>query len=329
MPSYKIRHLTRYTYASTVIDCTNQIMLYPIVDSMLEVRNHEIKISHDPAVESFYDYFGNHVGVFSVIRPHNSLVIESIAEVITKPVSLPGDEMEASAQWDVLKNLSGNIAFFDFLKPESFTGYEEVKNALKRTFEAERTPLQNARAFSEFVYHHFTYQKGITGVETRAEELWKLQAGVCQDFAHMLILLLRMYGIPAKYVSGYICPKDKEMRGEGATHAWVEAYIPNDGWIGLDPTNNCIVNDRHVRLATGRHFRDCTPVKGTYKGSGEHTLEVSVEIKNGIYQTAPGKQELPKFSYQAKNPGEPINSYRYFLEVQQRQQQQQQQQQQQ
>jgi len=131
-----------------------------------------------------------------------------------------------------------------------------------------------------------------------------------------------MFCIPARYVSGYICPKDKEMRGEGATHAWVEAFIPNHGWLGLDPTNNCLVNDQHVRLAVGRNFMDCTPVKGTYKGSGEHTLEVSVEIKNGTAKKPNEKQVLPKFSYEAKNPGEPINSYRYYLEVQQKQQQQ-------
>ncbi len=322
MPSYKIRHLTRYTYSSIVIDCTNQIMLYPIVDGLLEVRNHDIKISHDPVVESFIDYFGNHVGVFSVIKPHNSLLIESIAEVITKPITMPGDEMDAAAQWEILQNLSSNIGFIDFLKPETFIGYEDVKDILQQIFIQENTPLQNAVALSEYVYKNFTYKKGITGVETKAEELWRLKAGVCQDFAHMLILFLRMHEIPAKYVSGYICPKDKELRGEGATHAWAEAYIPNYGWIGLDPTNNCIVNDRHVRLATGRNFRDCTPVKGTYKGSGEHTLEVSVEIKNGIYHTKSETQELPKFSYHAKNPGEPINSYRYYLEIQQRQQQQ-------
>ena len=112
------------------------------------------------------------------------------------------------------------------------------------------------------------------------------------------------------------------MRGEGATHAWVEAYIPFYGWLGLDPTNNCIVNDQHVKLAVGRNFSDCTPVKGTYKGSGQHTLEVSVEIKNGNTEKATQKQGLPKFSYQSKNPGKPINSYRYYLEVQQKQQQQ-------
>jgi transglutaminase-like putative cysteine protease len=323
MLSYKIKHVTRYSYPSPVIDCTNQIMLYPIIDSLLEVRNHEIKISHDPLVEVFVDYFGNHVGVFSIIKPHTSLLIESVADVITKPIIFPVDDMEPKLQWDVFKSLQNDTSYMDFLKPEIFRSYEDVKNILSEIINFEKTPLQNATALSEYVYYNFMYQKGITNVETKTEEVWKLKAGVCQDFAHILLIFLRMFEIPSKYVSGYICPKDKEMRGEGATHAWVEAYIPNYGWLGLDPTNNCIVNDRHVRLATGRNFEDCTPVKGTYKGSGEHILEVSVEIKNGTTKKTAEKQGHPKFSYQAKNPGEPINSYRYYLDVQQKQQQQQ------
>ena len=100
MPSYKIKHITRYTYSSTVIDCTNQIMLYPIVDALLEVRAHEVKISNNPAIEIFVDYFGNHTGVFSVITPHTELLIESIADVITKQVTFPADDMAADAQWE-------------------------------------------------------------------------------------------------------------------------------------------------------------------------------------------------------------------------------------
>jgi transglutaminase-like putative cysteine protease len=136
----------------------------------------------------------------------------------------------------------------------------------------------------------------------------------------MLLLMLRMSGIPARYVSGYICPKNHELRGEGATHAWVDAYIPYYGWLGLDPTNNCIVSDRHVRLAVGRSFSDCTPVKGTYKGSAEHTLEVSVTIQNGVVKSEKEKEEpTPTFSYQVKNPVVPENSYRRYLEMQQQQ----------
>src|ERR1700690_4351018 len=166
MPSYKIKHVTLYSYSSTVIDCTNQIMLYPIVNSLLEVRNHDIKISHDPVVETFTDYFGNHIGVFSIIKPHTSLVIESVADVITKPITFPIDDMNAADQWEILKNLKFHTAYMDFLKPEIFPSCNEVKNILDEFISQEKTPLQNATALSEYVYNNFAYQKGITSVES-------------------------------------------------------------------------------------------------------------------------------------------------------------------
>ncbi len=322
MPDYTIKHVTRYTYASTVIDCMNQVMLYPMVDNNLEVRKHQVTISHNPTVEVFTDYFGNHVGVFSVIQPHNELLIESIAQVTTKPIKLPVDDVNAPDQWQYLSGLKHQVAFIDFLKEEAFASYHEVKGLLSEVINFSRTPFQTALMLSAYVYTEFTYQKGVTSVETEPEEIWNLKAGVCQDFAHMLIVFLRMFQIPARYVSGYICPKNKEMRGEGATHAWIEMYVPFYGWIGLDPTNNCIVDDQHVKIATGRNFYDCTPVKGTYKGSGEHTLEVSVEITNGESKLINERPGLPVFTYESKNPGQPINSYRHYLEVQQKQQQQ-------
>jgi transglutaminase-like putative cysteine protease len=295
-------------------------MLYPIADANLEVKNHEIKISHNPPVEVFIDYFGNHTGVFSVVQPHTELLIESVADVITYPIAPPADDTDIADQWQQLAAIKNNMSYMDFLYQEPFTA-TEIKSLLDEVAGFGRSPLELAKLLSEYVYTNFTYQKGITSVETKIDEVWNLKAGVCQDFAHILILFLRMFDIPSRYVSGYICPKDKEMRGEGATHAWVEAYIPNYGWLGLDPTNNCLVSDQHVRLAVGRNFLDCTPVKGTYKGSGEHTLEVSVEIRNGVIKKGKEKEGPTKFGYEAKNPGEPINSYRKFLDMQMQQQQ--------
>lgn len=326
MNFFRISHITRYSYASTVIDCTNQIMLYPIIDNHLEVRKHDLKISHNPVIEVFVDYFGNRTGVFSIIQPHKELVIESITQVITKPVTMPVDDRPAKEQWEYLNATKTKVPYMDFLTQEAFPSCHEVKNILSDAVDTQATPFQLGQALSAYVYNNFNYQQGITNVETPTEEVWQLKGGVCQDFAHILLVFLRMFNIPARYVSGYICPKDREMRGEGATHAWVEAYVPWYGWIGLDPTNNCVVSDRHVRLAVGRNFNDCTPVKGTYKGSGEHTLEVTVEIDNGNakkpQQVLP---EAPVFAYEARRPGVQVNSYRRYIEVQQQQQQQQQQ----
>jgi transglutaminase-like putative cysteine protease len=321
MPYYKITHLTRYTYANAVIDCTNQIMLYPVIDERLEVKNHSLNISYKPEIEVFVDYFGNRVGVFSVIKPHTELLIESTAEVITQPVLVPMDEAPAEEQWKHLQDIKYNAAFIDFFNGEPIP--DDLQNTLRDIIDYVEKPLKNALVLSEYVYDNFTYKKGVTNIETPLEEIWGMKAGVCQDFAHMLLNMLRMTGIPARYISGYVCPKETGVRGEGATHAWVEAYIPFYGWLGLDPTNNCIVTDGHVKIAVGRNFNDCTPVKGTYKGSGEHTLEVTVNIESN----QPGKtvepSALPTFNYVVKNSEVPVNSYRDYLDIQQQQQQQQ------
>lgn len=320
MADYHIKHITRYTYASTVIDCSNQIMLYPVNDSLQIVKSHELKITDDPAIEVFTDFFENKIGVFSVVEPHNELTIQSDIVVSTTPVIMPKDDLPAVQQWEELNKMCGIFPYMDFMHREKFAADEQIKKLLTGIIDANKSPLVNANNLSEYVYNNFEYKKGVTTIETKVDEILELKAGVCQDFAHVLLVMLHMIGIPARYVSGYICPKNHELRGEGATHAWVEAYIPFYGWLGLDPTNNCIVSDRHVRLAIGRNFSDCTPVKGTYKGSSEHTLEVSVTINNGKAKKADEKDAVQSFSYTSKNPGITNNSYQRFLEMQQQQQ---------
>jgi transglutaminase-like putative cysteine protease len=265
------------------------------------------------------------VGVFSVIKPHRELMIISEAEVITKPVLFPIDLEPAANQWNYLESLNNDVSFYDFLQKEGFENAGEVVRVIEKLVDRSQTPFTNSLAISDYINKNFEYKKGVTNVETETDEVWNLKAGVCQDFAHMLLVMLRISGMPARYVSGYICPKDEGVRGEGATHAWVETYIPEYGWMGLDPTNNCIVTDGHVRLAVGRSFSDCTPVKGTFKGTGDHTLEVSVHIENG----KPPKHSETAFSpvvehapYTSTSNNKSSNSYRSFLEKQQQQQQQ-------
>ena len=319
MPNYRIKHITRYTYTSPVIDSANQILLYPIHDDWQEVRRHELDISGNPLIEVFTDYFGNQAGMFTIINPHAELSIKSEIDVNTTALLLPADDVPSKQQWENLEMMREQFPYMDFLKEEVFNASEELITEANRILKDGTTPLTVAKALSSFVYNTFEYKQGITSVESSLDEVWQLKAGVCQDFAHMLLLMLRITGIPARYVSGYICPKNHDLRGAGATHAWVDAYIPYYGWLGLDPTNDCLVSDRHVRLAIGRSFSDCTPVKGTYKGSAEHTLEVSVSIENGVAKSKNEEEPFPTFSYHVKNPAAQVNSYRRFLEMQQQQ----------
>lgn len=321
MTSYYIKHITRYQYASPVIDCANQLMLYPIQDAQQVLKKHELVITHKPEVEEFIDYFGNKIGIFSVVQPITELMIVSDIEIEVAPAAVPPAGHTVKEQWEQLAVLREQFPYMDFMMLENFEHENEVLSVIKQTVDFSLSPFDTAQLLSKYVYDNFEYRKGVTTVETSAEEIWKIKAGVCQDFAHILLVMLRIVGIPARYVSGYICPKNHELRGEGATHAWVEVCVPFYGWMGLDPTNNCIASDRHVRLAIGRHFTDCTPVKGTYKGSAEHTLEVSVVIENEQLKKEEDKKKdaAPVFTYKSKNAAPQANSYRRYMEMQQQQ----------
>jgi transglutaminase-like putative cysteine protease len=278
MAKFKIQHITKYNYEVPVRDSANQIMLYPISDEWQDIERHIVRVTGNPMIEIHHDAFGNKVGTFTHSQPHQELIINSILEVVTTAKTLPEDNRPVDEQWKKLEEMRNQIPYIDFLRLESFHSIPEVHQIMEEVRCKNCSPLMSAQDFCLYVYENFTYTKGITTVETTLDEIWKIKSGVCQDFAHFLLAILRLAKIPARYVSGYICPNKNGMRGEGATHAWVEAYIPDYGWIGLDPTNNCIVNENHVRLAVGKNFGDCSPVKGTYRGTSSHTLEVAVSV---------------------------------------------------
>lgn len=323
MPIYHVKHTTKYNYPSPVSDSANQIILSPQSSASQEIISHAIKINPDTTVDSFFDYFGNKVGVFTILQPHTDLTITVEAEVETKPLLMPSNFWPAPTQWDNLEDIKNRVGFLDFIKPAVFKSLPELKGIVDGLVSKDNTIMEATQLLSAYVYENIVYQKGVTDVETDIDKIWELKAGVCQDFAHLLIEMLRIAGIPARYISGYICPMGNELRGVGATHAWVEAYIPDYGWLGVDPTNNCIVNDRHIKIAFGRDFNDCTPVKGTYKGSSAHSLNVSVIITNEKIKIEEEKVQEPVYVREVSEPVIAVNSYQRFLEMQQQQQQQQ------
>lgn len=320
MPQFKIHHVTKYTYQSPVHDSANQVMLFPVKDNFQEVVKQELTITGEPVVETYKDYYGNEVGSFMYAEPHNSMVIDSMVEVVTRPREMPVETNSREEQWDYLKDIKTDFTFIDFMRQERFAAVEEIKKVTQLVDSRSVTPFTAAQRLNEYVFKNFSYIKGITNVETTPDEIWQLKAGVCQDFAHVLLVMLRIIGIPARYVSGYICPNQNGMRGEGATHAWVEAYIPFYGWLGLDPTNNCLVKDLHVRLAVGRNFSDCSPVRGTYKGASDHSLDVGVSVSYENGQTQESFATVLKPHPVKPRAEENQNSYRQYMQMIQQQQ---------
>ncbi|GAB3920328.1 transglutaminase family protein [Mucilaginibacter myungsuensis] len=327
MPEFKIQHITKYTYDGLVRDSANQIILYPIQDEFQNVTKHELKITGDAPVDTYIDYYGNKVGSFTHRDPHSQLIISSQLWVDTKARALPTNDIFPQQQWKDYETLKYVVPYIDFLKQEYFDGQAELKAIVDAVLDTADTPYQAILKFSKYIFDNFSYIKGVTTVESTLDDVWKLRAGVCQDFAHILMVMLRLINIPARYVSGYICPNQNGMRGEGATHAWAEAYLPDYGWLGVDPTNNVVVNDTHVRLAVGRNFSDCSPVKGTYKGQYSHRLEVAVSVGYHKDGQMTGTEIVEVFDEPIIKPITPDlskNSYQRYMEMIQQQQQQQQ-----
>jgi transglutaminase-like putative cysteine protease len=314
MPKFKIQHLTKYNYEVPVRDSANQIMLYPFNDERQDVVLQELHVTGKPVIETHFDIFNNKVGTFTHSRPHDELIINSVLEVVTTPVKLPEATVNPESHWNLLQTLHIQFPYIEFLRNETFESLPELRKAMSEVDDLKKGPLASAIKYCEYVFQNFTYTKGITTIDTTIDEIWKLRSGVCQDFAHILLAMLRLINIPARYVSGYICPNKNGMRGEGATHAWVEAYIPEYGWLGLDPTNNCITNETHVRLAVGKNYYDCSPVRGTYRGTSAHTLEVVVSVSyDGAIAAAPEGKNIESI------PSKALNSYRKNQEIQMQQ----------
>jgi transglutaminase-like putative cysteine protease len=139
-------------------------------------------------------------------------------------------------------------------------------------------PLSAVRALSEGVFRAFEYRPQSTRVDSPIDDALTSRQGVCQDFAHVMTALVRRLGMPCRYVSGYLFHAKGERSAEGATHAWVEALLPGNGWVGFDPTSNAIAGPRHVRVAVGRDYADVAPTRGVYKGVASGTLAVAVHV---------------------------------------------------
>jgi transglutaminase-like putative cysteine protease len=275
MAIFSIHHITRYEYSQPVKESLNQIKIHPLICPTQEILQHDVIISHQPELHLYTDYWGNRTGIFTITEPHKSLSIES--KLIVRTIEQPEPNTTNISVFNPI--IPGNdLLLTELSLPEQISRQSEIIDIAEDIKEQRENYIDIIHASNEYIYRNFQYIKGITDYETTVDEILEHKSGVCQDFAHVLLQILRTLRIPCKYVSGYICPNKNGMRGEGATHAWVEVWIPGYGWAGIDPTNNVWVKDTHVKLSTGRNFYDCSPAKGTFKGIAKQQLSVYVSV---------------------------------------------------
>ena len=277
MAIFKIVHITKYQYNWPVKESINEIRLFPHNFENQDVLQYELHITNNPDVEISKDYYGNRVGNFNNLEAHSEMTIESRMSVrVNHSLKIPEIDLTTVADLEIEKQK--NVLLLRLSYPETIQKQNKINAILKKIDCSDKPVIEIAQRCNQYIYENFTYTKGITNIETTVDEILAMKKGVCQDFAHVLLQLLRTVGIPSRYVSGYICPNESGLRGEGATHAWVEIYTPTQGWLGLDPTNNIWTMDNHIRLSVGKNFYDCSPVKGTFKGLARQTLSVSVSV---------------------------------------------------
>ena len=277
MPVFKIHHVTRYDYDRPVRESVNEIKIFPYVCDEQYVKSQQITITTDPDVEYFTDYWGNKTGFFNVLPLHNNLIIESQLVVSTQ------DKIEKPMNYQtgfaaLQKEIHNNIRLLELANADAIKNQHVIESICNEITTGATSIAAIAENCAAYIFKNFTYTKGITNIETTVDEILEHRGGVCQDFAHLMLQILNTLKIPARYVSAYICPNKSGLRGEGATHAWVDVFIPGYGWAGIDPTNNIWVTNNHVKLAMGRHFNDCSPIRGTFKGPAKQKLSVYVSV---------------------------------------------------
>ena len=277
MPVFKIHHITTYQYDEPVKESINEIRIYPYQCPEQEVLQHNLIITGNPVVYTSPDYWNNIIGTFNLLPPHKQLVIES--KLIVRTTASSEFEPNINSGFSELDNeVNSQLRLLELSTPEPAENHDAILEIIDSVWVSDKTIASIVKESSQYIFDNFQYIKGITTIETTVDEILKHRSGVCQDFAHVLLQILRTMKIPSRYVSGYICPNKNGMRGEGATHAWIEALIPGYGWAGIDPTNNVWVTNKHIKLAVGRNFNDCSPVKGTFKGAADQNLSVYVSV---------------------------------------------------
>ena len=300
----EIRHLTQYHYAEPVRESVMELWMQPWKGAGQRLISFEIDIEPAARLFSYADPFGNAVYHFDVPQPHQSLRIEARSAVETNPrVDLPealdivshaAVETQAPTalpdrldlgEWDRLRSEFVRGEHLDFLKPHGFVEYSPALAAFSKKHKLDdlrkQDPLTAVRQVSKIIHDNLDYQTGLTTAESRIDVALGLGRGVCQDFSHIMIAILRQWGIPARYVSGYLFTDRAagDRSDPDATHAWVEVFLPSLRWTAFDPTNNILGGERHVSVAVGRDYDDVPPSRGVYKGEAESQLAVAVNVR--------------------------------------------------
>jgi len=281
---YQITHSTRYAYPSPVTQCYSEARLTPRALPSQRVLEHRLHVDPSPAfLSSHKDYFGNDVSTFAVFDRHERF--EATASSLVE-VGPQRSEILFSPAWEAARQTLAQPTQPDSVAASEFTfdspyvsAHAELREYAYPTFTPGRPLFSALQELAGRIHNEFRYQPQSTSIDTPLLEVFNNRRGVCQDFAHLMIGVLRSLRLAARYVSGYI-RSGSQFQGAAASHAWVSVFDPANGWLSFDPTNNLMPSDAHITLAWGRDYGDVTPMKGLTLGGGGQSVEVEVRVEN-------------------------------------------------
>jgi transglutaminase-like putative cysteine protease len=320
---YSIRHVTRFRYSAPIRESVMELRMQPHSEGPQALRSFQINTNPRAQLYAYTDHFGNAVYHFNVLRAHEELRIEAsaVVEFARRP---PVPEAVDMLEWQRYNAYNLGDDHFDLLEPSRFAPPSAPLQAFMQEIGLGKPagdPLSALRQLNSAIHGSFEYEPGITEVNSPIDHALEQRRGVCQDFAHIMIAAARLWGIPARYVSGYLYhrPKSTDLSGADATHAWLECYLPSLGWVGFDPTNAMLADERHIRVAVGRDYADVPPTRGTFKGIAESELAIAVAVEPTL---APSRHEdfLRVARPMAPPPPTPSMPERLYHQQQQQQQ---------
>ena len=321
---YSIRHLTRFRYSAPVNESIMELRMQPRSEGPQRCLSFQVDIRPRARVQSYRDYLGNVVHHFDVPSTHRQLTIiaESTVDVAPRPALPP--RLDASA-WEQLDAAVAGGDFWETLASSHFAqwtaGMEEFGNEIGLAAPGEarcRDPLELLLEVNSAVCNAIAYVPKSTRVDSPVDDALRNRQGVCQDYSHVMIALVRRLGVPCRYVSGYLFHKagSKTRSAEGATHAWVETFLPGLGWTGFDPTNNVIAGEAHVRTAVGRDYANVPPTRGLFKGDAGSEMTIAVRVAPSD-KPPPPETEMESEDWSAVLQSEPGEADKMAAEQQQ------------
>jgi transglutaminase-like putative cysteine protease len=283
-----------------------EVRMQPLAGVHQQCHAYQLHVKPLAHIYEYQDSLGNFVHHFSQPGVHSTLHITAFSEVEVQPPP-PVPQSLSLAAWGEIDEAVASGEYWEMLEPTEFTArtarLDDLAHelgllpgpgaGLDLAFARRRDPLSLLFAINSGLHRAFAYDAASTKVDSPIDEALKHRRGVCQDLTHIMLALLRNYlSLPCRYISGYLYHRRDDRSVDGATHAWIQAWLPGLGWVGFDPTNNILQGERHIEVAIGREYPDVPPTRGVYKGNAGSELAVTVRIRTPHEAASPSDQPL-------------------------------------